>query len=74
MEDFPVAFLYFVNDFECNQTLQFVHDQMIDVYDVYQHGVNVIAFFKLEEFESCKEFCLNNHFSFVSYVIQLINM
>ena len=73
-DHFPVAFLYFVNDFECSQVLQFIHDEMMDVYDVYQHGVNVIGFLSLEEFENCMEFCSLNHFTYVSYVIQKIVM
>jgi len=72
--NFPVAFLYFVDDYECSQALQFVSDQEIDIYDFYQYGVNLIGFTSIEGFETCKEFCSNSQFMFVSYVIQLINL
>lgn len=73
-DDFPVAFLYFVDDFECSQALQFIHDKEIDAYDFYQHGVNVIGFTSLAGFKECEEFSLNSQFRFISYAIQLLNM
>lgn len=42
-EYFPVAFIYFFDDFECSQTLQFNHDQEMDIIDFYQFGRNLIG-------------------------------
>ena len=73
MSDFPVAFLYFVSDFECSQVLQFIHDQFIDIFDFYQHGVNIIGFTSVGGFEQCKQFCFDNNFTYVAYYFQLSN-
>lgn len=60
--DFAVAFIYSIIDEEASQALQFCHDECHDIIDIYRHGQNVVGFFLLSQYESCKQFCLGHGF------------
>ena len=68
MADVPLAFLYFWDDFEASQALQFCHDNFLQVTDFFERGWKIIAFFSLVDFEECRTFCRTNHFAFKNYM------
>lgn len=74
MAEFPVAFIFFVEDLECSQALQFCHDHLYDIYDFYQHGVNVIGYMTFNGFENCRNWCSNNNFKIVAFQISYMHI
>ena len=70
MAEFPVAFIFFISDFDASEALCFCHDENYDILDVHRFGHNIIGFFKLAEFERCKLFCSNKSFHCVVYCIK----
>lgn len=69
MAEFPVAFLFFFNNFECSQALQYCHDEFYDIYDFYQHGISVIGFETFAGFECCRNWCVSNGFAIIAYQV-----
>lgn len=74
MAEFPVAFIFFFEDFECSQTLQLCHDDSYDIYDFYYHGFNVIGFMTFNGFENCRSWCVDNDFKIIAYQISYMHM
>ena len=74
MAEFPLGFIFFFDDMECSQALQYCHDQVFDIYDFYQHGVNVIGFDTFGGFENCSSWCADHQFRYIAYQISLMCM
>ena len=74
MAEFPVAFIFFLVDFECSQAIQLCHDHLCDIYDLYYHGFNVIGFLTLNDFENCRNWCIYNNFKIIAYQISYMHM
>lgn len=72
MADFPVAFLFFFDDFECSQALQYCYDHVYDIFDFFQHGVNIIGFESFGNFIDCRSWCEDNQFQFVAYQMSYV--
>jgi len=74
MADFPVAFMFFFEDLECSQALQFCHDSAFDIFDFYFHGFDVIGFVALGEFQACSSFCCSQNFRFITFQISFMHL
>lgn len=64
----PVGFIYFFDDMEASEALQFCHDSFFDLTEFFQVGWNIMCFFNYVHFEECRQHCHSKNFSVRSYL------
>lgn len=70
MAEIPVAFMFFISEFDASQAMSFCHDEHFDILDIHRFGHSLVGFFEYEEFRRCEIFCSMLNFDFVVFCIR----